>query len=152
MDGWTHNSVRKILLNPRNAGIATYNGEVVGKGKWEPIISEETHALLVAKLTNPARLTRTKAPSRGRAAENLLRHRQVRTCGENVNAGSGHKGLPIYQCASYHVSTSRPEADEIVRSAFAATVALVRPGGVCRSPTRAHRPSYGRRPSDCASG
>ena len=137
VDGWTHNGVRKILLNPRNAGLATYHGEVIGKGAWEPILSEETHTLLVAKLTNPARLTRTAAPSRGRAAENLLTGiARCATCGETVNAGSGHKGRPIYQCASYHVSTTRKEADEIVRSAFAATVALVRPGGVLPIPDK----------------
>ncbi|MGY1719274.1 recombinase family protein [Blastococcus sp. SYSU DS0552] len=135
VDGWTHNGVRKILLNPRNAGLATYHGEVIGKGTWEPIISEETHTLLVAKLTNPARLTRTKAPSRGRAAENLLTGiARCATCGETVNAGSGHKGRPIYQCASYHVSTPREEADNMVVNAFAITVATIRPGGLMPIP------------------
>ncbi|MCW2580013.1 MAG: hypothetical protein JWR82_1614, partial [Blastococcus sp.] len=70
VDGWTHNGVRKILLNPRNAGHATYQGKVIGKGAWEPIISPETHALLVAKLQDPSRLTR--AESRGRKPSNLL--------------------------------------------------------------------------------
>lgn len=135
-DGWTHNGVRKILLNPRNAGLATYQGKVIGKGAWEPIISEETHTLLVAKLTNPARLTRTATPSRGRAAENLLTGiARCATCDETVNAGSGHNGKPIYQCKGYHVSTSRAEADSVVQHAFAATVALVRPGSVLPIPS-----------------
>lgn len=127
VDGWTHNGVRSILLNPRNAGIATYKGEQIGKGNWEPIFSEETHMLLVAKLTNPSRLTRPV--SRGRTASNLLTGiATCGTCGETVQGGTGHKGGLIYQCKNYHVSTLREEADAIVRDAFAASVALTRPG------------------------
>ncbi|WP_432482536.1 recombinase family protein [Kineococcus esterisolvens] len=125
-DGWTHNGVRSILLNPRNAAIATYRGEVIGRGQWEPVFSEETHTLLVAKLTNPSRLTRTKTPSRGRAPLNLLTSiARCSVCSEPVNGGTGYKGRLIYQCPSYHVSTPRDEADAIVRWAFAATIATV---------------------------
>lgn len=127
VDGWTHNGVRSILLNPRNAGLATYKGQIVGKGVWEPIIAEATHARLVARLTDPARLTRAR--SRGRLASNLLSGlARCATCGETVNGGTGHKGSLIYQCKGYHVSTDRAEADEIVRRAFASAVALTRPG------------------------
>jgi site-specific DNA recombinase len=134
-DGWTHNGVRSILLNPRNAGLQTYQGQVVGKGAWEPIISEETHTLLAAKLTDPRRLTRSGSKT-GRAASNLLTGIAVcATCGGTVDAGTGHKGKLIYQCKGYHVSTERSEADEIVRSAFAAALALTRPGLLLPTPT-----------------
>jgi site-specific DNA recombinase len=138
VDGWTHNGIRSILLNPRNAGFATYRGEVIGKGQWEPIISEETHTLLVAKLRDPSRLTRTGG-SKGRAASNLLTGIAVcAICEGTVDAGSGHKRKPIYQCKGYHVSTPRGEADEIVRAAVAATIATIRPGGLL--PIRDGRP------------
>ncbi len=133
VEGWTHNGVRSILLNPRNAGLATYQGEVIGKGDWEPIFSEETHILLVARLTDPSRLSRLD--SRGRTASNLLTGiATCGVCGGTVDAGSGHNGRPIYQCKKYHVSTPRDEADSIVRWAFDATVGLSIPGRILPLP------------------
>jgi hypothetical protein len=127
--------VRKILLNPRNAGLATYKGEVIGKAAWEPIITPETYTLLAAKLNDPSRLTRTE--SRGRKPSNLLTGiARCATCDEPVTAGTGHKGRPIYECKSYHVSTPRDEADRIVRDTFAMTVATVRPGLLMPIPER----------------
>lgn len=126
---WTHSGVRSVLLNPRNAGIARHKGEVVGVGQWEPILSLETHTLLVAKLTDPAR--KVGGPDKFGLAENLLSGIAVcATCGETVAAGSGHKGKPIYQCKGYHTSTYREEADELVRSAFALSVQMTGPGRV----------------------
>ena len=127
VDGWTHNGLRKILLNPRNAGLATYKGEVIGQGAWKAILSPETHALLVAKLTDPTRLTRRD--SQGRKAANLLTGiARCAVCDEPVNAGSGYKGRLIYQCRSYHVSTPRDEADQLVRRTIVLTMLVTRPG------------------------
>jgi DNA invertase Pin-like site-specific DNA recombinase len=132
-DGWTHNGVRSILLNPRNAAIATYRGEVVGRGAWEPIFSDETHIELVATLTNPSRLSRPV--SRGRTASNLLSGiARCSTCDAPVTGGTGHRGTLIYQCGRYHVSTSRKEADEIVRSAFALAIATLAPNALMPLP------------------
>jgi len=40
---WTGQMVRENVRHPRNAAIATHNGEVVGKGTWTPILTEDTH-------------------------------------------------------------------------------------------------------------
>lgn len=135
VDGWTHNGVRSILLNPRNAGLNTYKGEVIGKGAWEPILSPETHVLLVAKLTDPGRLTRKD--SRGRKPSNLLTGiARCTVCKEPVTAGTGYKSRLIYECKSYHVSTPRDDADYIVREAFVRAVRLSRPGLLLPMPDR----------------
>ncbi|MGY1914433.1 recombinase family protein [Blastococcus sp. SYSU DS0973] len=135
VDGWTHNGLRKILLNPRNAGLATYKGEVIGQGGWEPIIAPETHALLVAKLTDPSRLTRRE--SRGRKASNLLTGiAHCAVCDEPVAAGSGYQGRLIYQCASYHISTPRDDADAVIREAIVRTMLTTRPGLLMPLPER----------------
>lgn len=133
--GWTPRGVKLVLLNPRTCGLMRYKGEVIGRGAWEAIITEETHTLLVAKLTDPARLLRNE--SNGRAPQNLLTGlARCAVCGGTVDAGSGYKGAAIYQCKSYHVSTPRGAADELVRTAIAATVALVRPGMIVPIPAR----------------
>jgi site-specific DNA recombinase len=131
MRGWTHNSVRSILLNPRNAGIATYNGEVVGRGKWEPIISEETHILLVATLTNPARTKGEDSRALGNKPRNLLSGIAVcGECGWKVEAGS-NGGKKVYKCSNPdgdHITTHRAEADQIVRSALTLAIGSTTPG------------------------
>jgi DNA invertase Pin-like site-specific DNA recombinase len=131
MRGWTHNSVRSILLNPRNAGIATYNGEVVGRGNWEPIIPEETHVLLVATLTNPARTKGKDSRALGNKPRNLLSGIAVcGECGWKVEAGS-NGGRKVYKCsnpAGDHITTHRSEADQIVRSALTLAIGSTTPG------------------------
>lgn len=52
---WTQQSLSRLLRNPRLAGLRTYHGEVVGKGQWPAIITEETHRQLVELLEDPAR-------------------------------------------------------------------------------------------------
>lgn len=132
MNGWTHNSVRSILLNPRNAALAVYNGEVVGKGQWRPIISEETHVLLVATLTDPSRSRGDDGQrSLGNKPRNLLSGIAVcGECGWTVGAGSSN-GRKVYKCSNPngdHITTTRTEADNIVLNSFAAAIALTLPG------------------------
>lgn len=48
---WVQSTVRELLRNPRNAGLRKYKGEVIGKGDWEPIVSEETWRVAVQRMT-----------------------------------------------------------------------------------------------------
>ena len=41
--------LRRALLNPALAGLRVHQGEVVGKGIWQPIITQEQHRQLVAR-------------------------------------------------------------------------------------------------------
>lgn len=52
---WTNLGVRRLLLNPLNAALVTYRGQVLGSGKWEALIEEGTHRGLVAFLSDPSR-------------------------------------------------------------------------------------------------
>jgi site-specific DNA recombinase len=55
--GNTFNSreVRKILLRPRNAGIALHEGKRVAAGEWDAVIDPDTLAAVEAVLRDPAR-------------------------------------------------------------------------------------------------
>ncbi|GAA3817801.1 recombinase family protein [Nocardioides panacisoli] len=135
VNGWTHKGVRSVLLNPRYAGFATYKGEIVGKGQWEPILSEETHALLVAKLTSADRNTRGSA---GRAPANLLSG--IALCGvcrEPVTGGTRalkSERVGVYRCPNEHLNTYRADADDAVREAFAVAALTAVPGAVLTAP------------------
>jgi site-specific DNA recombinase len=60
---WDGMAVRALLLNPRNAGLRTYQPdksqppEVVGKAAWPQIVSEQTWRGMRATLTDRARLS-----------------------------------------------------------------------------------------------
>lgn len=113
-DGWTHNGVKTILLNPVNAGINTYRGEEIGRGDWEPIIPESTLRQVQALLSDPSR--RTYAGN-GRRPENLLSGiATCATCGHTVHAGTSN-GRKVYKCSNSegdHLATDREQADQFV--------------------------------------
>ncbi|MFF7180171.1 recombinase family protein [Streptomyces sp. NPDC008121] len=52
-----HVEARDMLLRPRNAGIAVYKGEEVGKGNWDAIVPETKHRAVAAVLKDPSRTT-----------------------------------------------------------------------------------------------
>ena len=61
---WTGHSVRRVLLNPRYAGIREYRGERY-PAAWEPIVPEVSWQKTVLVLSNPARGGRNKRFRRG---------------------------------------------------------------------------------------
>lgn len=132
-EGWTHNGVKSILINPRNAGLNTYRGEVVGRGQWDPIFPESTHNQLRALLTDPKRLVRTTG-SKGRTPVNLLSGiARCATCGETVHAASSN-GRRVYKCRAEHITTPRDEADSIVISTIVNGSLISAPGLVFELP------------------
>ncbi len=49
----TGKTVRQALTNPAVAGLRSYHGEIVARGNWEPIISEETRQQILARIGAP---------------------------------------------------------------------------------------------------
>lgn len=54
---WSRRSLRNMVTSPTIAGLSIYRGEVVGQGKWEPIISEADHHAVKAIVEDPQRRT-----------------------------------------------------------------------------------------------
>ena len=54
---WRTSTVRRMLSNSTVAGLSAYRGEIVGKGQWEPIISEADWRAVNAILADPKRRT-----------------------------------------------------------------------------------------------
>ncbi|MCU1692977.1 MAG: Site-specific recombinase [Frankiales bacterium] len=57
---WTGSALRKVLVRPTTAGLRATGGEVVGKGQWEPLLSEDVWRGVVALLSDPSRKTTTR--------------------------------------------------------------------------------------------
>ncbi|MFC6172638.1 recombinase family protein [Subtercola frigoramans] len=107
----TPSSVRTILTNPRYAGRRVYKGEVVGKGDWKPIVSEELFDSVARRLADPARKSnRTGSTARKHLGTSLFRcgecgdHPTVRT------AGSGGR----YWCQVCSMVRTMTPVDEFV--------------------------------------
>lgn len=111
---WTTTSLRGVLLRERNAGLRVHQGQVVGAGEWEPLHDADTHARLVAVLTDPAR--RTSPPSS--AVKHLLSGlARCSVCAGPMRVLSGDRDgrASSYVCqGGYHVRRSQEGMDALV--------------------------------------
>lgn len=92
---------RDMLMRPRNAGIAVYRGEAIGRGKWEPIVDEARFRGVVAVLKDPAR--RTSPGSSPKWFGSLIYRCGIEGCSRTVvctRAGGARR--PSYRCPTQH--------------------------------------------------
>lgn len=102
--------LRRTLMSPTVAGLRVYRGEVVGKGNWPAILSEETHQRLKAHFAAPRTITRsdgkaypiTPIDRTGKSARRYLLTGGVAVCGvchaPLVASMSQAYGEPAYLC------------------------------------------------------
>lgn len=97
---WNRTVLRKILLNPRIAGLRSYKGSVLMgddgspvKAIWEPIVSVETWEQLTTVLTDASRNLNGGRVDRKYLLSGLLRC----PCGAKMT-GAMSKGVPEYRC------------------------------------------------------
>ncbi|MBL3670267.1 recombinase family protein [Streptomyces sp. M2CJ-2] len=114
----SHTDMREMLLRPRNAGIAVYRGEEVGKGKWEPIVDEAKYRAVCAILKDPARTTTPGAQPKWLGS--LLYRCGRGECPEYVYVTqSGGRRYPSYRCQTGHGGGRRAEiVDQHVEDAI----------------------------------
>lgn len=113
---WRHDGVRRVLLNPRNAGLRQYRGEIVALAEWPRIVDEETWRAVVALLGEPARRCGTPG-----AVQLLTGLATCAVCGLLVHGGGASHGKPIYRCCSNkHVNRLAEPVDAYVSSLIVA--------------------------------
>ncbi|MPZ29182.1 MAG: recombinase family protein [Micromonosporaceae bacterium] len=107
---WSAQTLRDILVRPRNAGRLIYRGEVVGTAGWEPIVPGDVHDRVVALLGDEKRDTRA-----GTAARWLLSGLAVcGLCGSPVEITIGGRA-PRYRCkATPHLTRAQAHVDKFV--------------------------------------
>lgn len=114
---WAPGTLRDLLRRPRLAGLSEYRGEIVGKGQWPAILSEETHHALVTLLNDPGRRTTTG----NRAAYLLSGIARCGKCGGSITSAGIKRSHPgegyryIYKCrAGACVGRRRDWVDDYV--------------------------------------
>ncbi|MGJ5826022.1 recombinase family protein [Streptomyces ossamyceticus] len=104
----THQDMRDMLLRPRNAGIAVYRGEEVGRGQWEPIVEETKFRAVVAVLKDPSR--RTTPGGTPKWLGSILYRCGRGDCPHFVYVTqSGGRSYPSYRCQTGHGGGRRAE-------------------------------------------
>lgn len=118
---WNGTTLRQVLLRESLAGMRRYRGQVIGEGNWEPIISQDEHARIVALLNDPSR----KRQYAGRAPKYLLAGiarcgkcgaKMKRAPGRMTTTMSGKKRQPpSYSCLEcYGVRRIQDLVDQLV--------------------------------------
>ncbi|UGT71856.1 recombinase family protein [Nocardia gipuzkoensis] len=122
-------SIRKILQNPRYAGLRAYNGEILGKAKWPAAVTEDVYRAVCDILADP---TRRSGTSTGRVYL-LTGIALCGLCGAAMDVtGTTRTRRPAYRCrgcfktqrqvdlADDHVTElavarlSRPDAEDLL--------------------------------------
>ncbi|MBW8701847.1 putative DNA-invertase from lambdoid prophage Rac [Streptomyces sp. MBT84] len=103
----TTTDARDMLLRHRNAGIAVYKGQEVGRGQWAPIIPEDKFRAVVAILSDPGRVM-------NRGAQPKWLGSMIYLCGRDCGIGmtvtqSGGRQYPSYRCPTGHGGGRRAE-------------------------------------------
>ncbi len=112
---WERTGVRKMLINPRNAGLRAYRGQIVAAGTWAPIVAEEVWRATVALITDPSR-GRNRATGRRWLGGGVYRCH----CGARVRVNYSHHGTRVYECGVHrHLSRSADAIDELVARVIA---------------------------------
>lgn len=112
---FTSPNVRRILANPRNAGLLVHNGKVVGPGKWTPLVDADTYRGLMALLSDRSRVICT-------SFEKKYQGSGVYRCGvcggplRHAEAGGRNAGTRKYECreSNSHVVITGTKTDEYV--------------------------------------
>jgi site-specific DNA recombinase len=114
------NVMTRSLCKPTLAGWRVHQGDVVGKGNWPPILTEEQHTLLVARI-NRTRKTYKRMANPGPEPQHLLSHiAKCGACGAGLpwrrKSGGGN---PVYSCSKGHCSRLADPVDkEVERELF----------------------------------
>lgn len=113
-------AVRTILLRERNMGASIYKGEIVKRGAFDAIVSEETFAEAKAILANPAR----RNPGSTRARWFLSGLGLCGICaanGEHAKMGASSatdragKSIAVYKCrAKHHMGRRAQYVDDFI--------------------------------------
>jgi site-specific DNA recombinase len=112
---WTNLQLRRVLSNPLYAALMVYEGKVVGKGTWEPLLDEGIHLGLAAFLSDPARKPRNAFETKHQGSGVY----RCGICGGKMYAGYPHRGKyqshMTYLCRpSSHVARRGEPLDEFV--------------------------------------
>lgn len=130
---WQSTQLRRVLGNPRYAGLLVYRGEILGKGTWPAIVDEDTFYAARAMLSDPAR--HKAGPPRRHMLSGIGR---CADCGGHL-FGVHEKGKgSLYRCETRkHVSAKAAPVDALVLAVIAGRLSRPDAIGLLAAPAHA---------------
>jgi DNA invertase Pin-like site-specific DNA recombinase len=122
---WGPTTLKRVLRNPRYAGLATYHGDAIAPGRWTPILTLTTHQDLLATFADPVRHLK-QDPVRKHLLSGIL---TCGRCGHPLRSSNGGPGRRVYRCPRCHLARRQDRVDETVVSAI--LVRLARQDVLC---------------------
>jgi len=135
---WERVGVRKVLLNPRNAGLRAHKGEIVVKdgvpvqAQWPAIVDRDLFDAVSALLKDPDRLV-VRAPGRKYLLSGIA---LCGKCGHPLGSTIPAKGRgPRYQCKHcYGITRSVKDVDALILGLVAARLSQPDAAGLLQAP------------------
>ena len=111
--GWTGATIRQILSNPRTAGHAVYQGEIIKHNAFTPIIAEDVQQALITLFADPKRRTTTGPTPRWLGS--LIYRCGVCDDGAILRVSGATSDGPTYRCqARSHCTWPAERLDQAV--------------------------------------
>ena len=114
---WRGAQLRQLLLNPRNAGLRAYRGEIVGPAAWPAIVEQDIFDAVAAVLADP---NRRYGATRGRKyLLSGIARCGVEGCGAAMGSARVASGSAVYVCKRcQRVSRNVAKVDKVVMAAL----------------------------------
>lgn len=114
---WNPSSIRSILVNPRYAGLAVYQGKPTGmRGDWPALVSEDVWNSIQARLADPRRKTAKTGTERRHLGSGLY---LCGYCERRITAWSASR----YRCRFCRFDRSQEHVDPYVLAIVRARLA-----------------------------
>lgn len=113
---WRTRTIAQVLTQPRTAGLRQYQGQVIGKAAWEPILDRATWEACCAVLRNPARRPPGITNTRRWLLSGIV---YCTECGSPLRCKqpSSRRQVHAYQCRKpgcYKVSINQARLDNMI--------------------------------------
>jgi site-specific DNA recombinase len=113
--GWNSRTLRQILTSPRTSGHVVYQGQVVTRNAYEPILHEDVRQALITMFSDPAR--KTSPGNTPRWLGSLIYRCGACNDGTTMTVRHNSAGVPVYRCRRVgHCSWPAARTDAHVES------------------------------------
>jgi site-specific DNA recombinase len=117
--GWNSRTLQQILTNPRTSGHAVYQGEIVKRNAYPPILEDDIRLALITLFADPSR--KTSPGNTPRWLGSLIYQCGVCADGTTMSVRYDPRGNPTYRCrAKGHCLWPARAADRYVENVIVA--------------------------------
>ena len=94
--GWNSKTLRQVLTHPRTSGHVVYQGQIIRRGAYKPILQEDIRQALITLLSDPSR--KTSPGNTTKWLGSLIYRCGVCGDGTTMTVRRNTTGTPVYRC------------------------------------------------------